>query len=235
MRGNQGTVYHVDQDGGRRNQVRSVAHQLGYEYQACNEATQLALRESFSLPGCLLVSDFVLTQAEHRNGRLITNFQDYSSGGRLNLVGRGTATVVICEQPDVQKIVRYMRAGALNVLPTPLVAESLSHWIEQAINADYSRLREEERLEQIINGYKHLSERKRTVLQHMIDGRASKWSAHELDVSRRTIELDRAEILNAFGVSNAIELARLVTETKCLPLNFAYRQTMGNSSLAVAK
>ncbi len=54
----------------------------------------------------------------------------------MSLAGRGTTTIVICEQPDVQKVVRYMRAGALNVLPTPLAAESLSHWIDQAIEAD---------------------------------------------------------------------------------------------------
>lgn len=235
MRGNQGTVYHVDHDGERRDQVRSAAHQLGYEYQSFHDASSLVLRESASQPSCLLVSDLVLTETENRNGRVITDFQDYSSGGRLNLVGRGTATIVICEHPDVQKIVRYMRAGALNVLPTPLVAESLSFWIEQAIDTDTSRLREEERLQQIISGYNHLSARKRTVLQHMIDGRASKWSAHELDVSRRTIELDRAEILNAFSVNNAIELARLMTETKCLPLNYAHRQMLEKSSLAMAK
>lgn len=236
----QGIVYLVDPASQITSAVRTAAGQLGYEFRAIDDATQLAKCASPQRPGCLIVSDLALAQAEQASGRLITDLQSYSSGGRLNLVGRGIATMVICQQmeehrPDVQKIVRYMRAGAVTVLPTPLDPEGLTHGIIEAVESDRRRVQEEVRLEKISQIYNHLAARKRCVLQHMIDGRASKWSAHDLDVSRRTIELDRAEILNAFGVNNAIELARLMTETKCLPLNYSHTPAIEISSMAMAK
>ena len=237
---NQGVVYFVDDDfvvddAQIKAVIQTVAHQLGYEYQSIVSASQLFACGNLSRPGCLIVSDLALSQAEHSSGRLITDLQSYSSGGRLNLAGRGMATVVICQHPDVEKVVRLMRAGAVTVLPTPLDTESLTHWVIEAIEADRQRVREELRLEKISRVFNNLAQRKRCVLQHMIDGRASKWSAHDLDVSRRTIELDRAEILNAFGVNNAIELARLMTETKFLPLNYSQMPAKENSLLALAK
>ena len=231
----QGIVYLCDDDSARRSLVRQQAHQLGLTFDLIVDFHQLSGCSSSSRTGCIVLSDAALDRCEQALGRVINDFHSYSSGGRLNLAGRGMATIVLCEQPDVHKIVRYMRAGALTVLPTPLEPDSLSRWIVDAIEIDRQRLRDERRLEQMRSVYNGLAERKRCVLQHMIDGKASKWSAHDLDVSRRTIELDRAEILQAFGVSNAIELARLVTETKCLPLDFTHPSDISTNSLALAK
>ncbi len=215
-----GCVFLLDDDSQRGQIVRHVTQELGFEFELVRDASQLTLCDASLGPGCVVISDAAITQCEQAMGRLVTDFQSFLSGGRLNPVGRCVATVVICQEPEVQKIVRYMRAGALTVLPTPLDAESLSHWLIEAIESDRSRRADEARLDHMRRVYQRLAERKRIVLQHMIDGRASKWSAHELDVSRRTIELDRAEILNAFEVTSAIELARLLIENKCLPLNY---------------
>ena len=237
---NQGSIYLIEHDSEVTSVVRNAADQLGCDFKAIDDPSQLAQCGASLQPGCLLVSDVALEHAERVSGHLITDLQSYSSGGRLNLVGRGMATVVICQQmeghgPDVQKIVRYMRAGAVTVLPTPLDPECLTHGIVEAIEFDRRRVEEEVRLERISQVYGHLAQRKRCVLQHMIDGRASKWSAHDLDVSRRTIELDRAEILNAFGVNNAIELARLMTETKCLPLDYSHKASLEFPAMTMAK
>ncbi len=214
-------VYLVDDNAQRSDLITAVVAELGLDLAYVGDVAQLPLRATTDRPGCVILSDRALAHAEKARGQVVTDFQDITSGGRLNLVGRGLATIVLCEQPEIEKVVRFMRAGAVNVLPTPVDAHSLAHWIDEAIASDRQRLEQEERLELIRHAYNSLSERKRAVLQHMIDGRASKWSAHVLDVSRRTIELDRADIHRLFGANNAIELARLVTENKCLPLNFS--------------
>lgn len=232
MRENQAIVYLWDDDPVRLNQVRAVTKELGFQFEAI--ADRLQVSATMSSPQCLIISDVAVARAEQSSGRMITDFHSFCTGGRVNLAGRGAATIVLCQQPEIKKIVRYMRAGALNVLSTPLDSECLSRCIVEAIQSDTLRVLEEERLEAIRRVYQSLSDRKRTVLQHIIDGRASKWSANELDMSRRTIELDRAEILNAFGVTNAIELATLVTETKCLPLRFSHRMAWEDQRVEIA-
>lgn len=230
-----GRIYLCDSDPERRLQIQEIANRLGLDFEFIVDESHLAMCAASTRPGCLIVSDACLAQAEQSSGRPISDFQAFSSGGRMNLVGHGVATIVICQHPEVNQVVRYMRAGARTVLPMPLATDELTQEISDAIDVDRVRVRTEERLENIRAIYNNLADRKRLVLQHMIDGRPSKWSAHDLDVSRRTIELDRAEILHNFGVNNAIELARLMVETKCLPLNYSHLPNLDMGAVLLAK
>jgi FixJ family two-component response regulator len=230
---NQGCVFLYDMDTLTKNTVASIAERLGYQLHSVPDTAVPAHCQRPGCPRCWIVSDSAIAQAEAARGQAIEDLATFPFAGRSLSPALQVSTIVLCEQPDVAKVVRYMRAGALTVLPMPVTEACLAHWIAEALALGRQRIAVDQRCEQIRYAYQQLSPRKREVLQHMIDGRASKWSAFELDVSRRTIELDRAEILTVFGVSNAIELARLMIETKCLPLNFSFHATAENSMMPV--
>ena len=105
-----------------------------------------------------------------------------------------------------------MRAGAISMNSTPIDAIELGQLLTEAIAVDRRKYHVATKIQRYSEVYARLTWRRRQILHLMLDGRANKWIANELDVSKRTVELDRADILSAFGVANSIELAKIFAE-----------------------
>lgn len=56
----------------------------------------------------------------------------------------------------------------------------------------------------------HLTPRESLILAEIVRGRSSKEVARELQISPRTVEFHRANLLKKFGAKNTAELVRLV-------------------------
>ncbi|WKK81630.1 response regulator transcription factor [Marivirga arenosa] len=63
-------------------------------------------------------------------------------------------------------------------------------------------------------GMLYLTNKEKQVIQFLQDGYSSKEIADKLDVSPRTIETHRANILNKFGLKNTTELIKKIVEQK---------------------
>lgn len=63
-------------------------------------------------------------------------------------------------------------------------------------------------------GIPFLTKKEKQVIKHLMDGYSSKEIAAMLDVSPRTIETHRANVLNKFGLKNTTELIKKVIEQK---------------------
>jgi len=57
-----------------------------------------------------------------------------------------------------------------------------------------------------------LTERELEVMRLVLQGRANKQIADELDISVRTVEVHRARVFDKMGVRSAVELANLLRE-----------------------
>jgi DNA-binding CsgD family transcriptional regulator len=62
-------------------------------------------------------------------------------------------------------------------------------------------------------GHELLTARERIVLAHIVRGASSKEAARSLDVSPRTIEFHRANIMQKLGAKNAVNLVHIVVGT----------------------
>jgi FixJ family two-component response regulator len=62
-----------------------------------------------------------------------------------------------------------------------------------------------------------LSTREREVLDWLAEGSSNKAIARELDISPRTVEIHRANMMNKLGVRHAAEAVRLRLEAKLEP------------------
>lgn len=62
-------------------------------------------------------------------------------------------------------------------------------------------------------GHELLTARERIVLAQIVRGASSKEAARSLDISPRTIEFHRANIMQKLGAKNAVELVRIVVRT----------------------
>lgn len=63
-------------------------------------------------------------------------------------------------------------------------------------------------------GLPFLTNKEKQVIKYLMDGYSSKEIAAELDVSPRTIETHRANVLNKFGLKNTTELIKKIVEQK---------------------
>jgi DNA-binding NarL/FixJ family response regulator len=63
-------------------------------------------------------------------------------------------------------------------------------------------------------GLPFLTKKEKEVIKFLMDGFSSKEIAAELDVSPRTIETHRANVLNKFGLKNTTELIKKIVEQK---------------------
>lgn len=63
-------------------------------------------------------------------------------------------------------------------------------------------------------GLPFLTNKEKQIIQYLMDGHSSKEIAATLDVSPRTIETHRANVLNKFGLKNTTELIKKVLEQK---------------------
>ncbi|XZE52715.1 response regulator transcription factor [Planctomycetaceae bacterium SH139] len=152
-------------------------------------------------PGCLIL--------DHRLGDTL----DGLTVLRELKEGASAITTIVCSGYATTALaVAYLQAGALTVVEKPAAPQVLSQWMHQAINLDRQQLAAESRVKSLIETYNHLTRRQRQILSFLMQGRSNKWIAIRLDVSRRTVEMDRAKILHQFNTGNMIELSSIVTE-----------------------
>jgi two-component system response regulator FixJ len=102
-----------------------------------------------------------------------------------------------------------MKAGALDFLEKPYHSDTLLSTIDNA----FLRLAEDSastaHVELARKKIDVLSPRERDVLMGLIEGRANKVIAYELDISPRTVEIYRANLMTKLGVRSLPEALRI--------------------------
>ncbi|WP_413431828.1 response regulator transcription factor [Crateriforma spongiae] len=123
--------------------------------------------------------------------------------------------LVLTDRPDMAVATKWMRCGAMDVFPIDVGTLTLRAAIENAMRVDAEKADLNRRMADAKAAYATLSPRQREIVHLVLEGRQNKWIANSLEISKRTVELDRATVLAKLNVENAVELARLVTELRC--------------------
>jgi FixJ family two-component response regulator len=122
--------------------------------------------------------------------------------------------VFLTAHGDVPLAVQAMKAGAVDFIQKPLDEHRLVVAVMNALksNGDHNTLTEPASGVTATPSEKLalLSRRERDVLDHMVNGKASREIAILLSISIKTVEFHRANIREKLGVSTLPELLRLV-------------------------
>jgi FixJ family two-component response regulator len=114
---------------------------------------------------------------------------------------------------DVPVSVRAMKSGAVDFLEKPITLARLLNSVRGAINRDIQRRAVRMEAQQVRQRYNALSERERTVLCGIIDGKLNKQLAAGLDACERTVKTYRASVMrkmHATSVADLVKAARLL-------------------------
>jgi len=124
------------------------------------------------------------------------------SGSRL-------ATIMVTGAGNIGMAVRAVKEGALDFLEKPYDHQTLLENIERAFETLDKAGRTADREDDARERMGRLSPREVEVLMGLIAGRANKVIAYELDISPRTVEIYRANVMTKLNVRSLSEALRL--------------------------
>lgn len=127
----------------------------------------------------------------------------------LRTRGATFPVIVMTGHGDIPLAVEAMKAGVLDFIEKPFEDEHLIGSLRNALSAlqtteasDAGRRAAEQRLSE-------LSPRERDVLAGVVEGKLNKQIAFELEISPRTVEIYRANLMSKTGARNVAELMRI--------------------------
>jgi two-component system response regulator FixJ len=128
------------------------------------------------------------------------------------------ASIILTGQGNVTLAVQAMKAGALDFIEKPYEAEQLM----QVIGTAFSRLDQDSgamaRVDLARAKIAKLSPRECDVLMGLIEGRSNKVIAFELDISPRTVEIYRANLMEKLEVRSLSEALRVAFAAGLFPV-----------------
>jgi two-component system, LuxR family, response regulator FixJ len=129
---------------------------------------------------------------------------------QLLKASRSTLPVLIMTgHGDVPLAVEAMKLGAVDFLEKPFEDDRLIGMIESALQQAESGARSEAAALDIIARVESLSPRERQVMEGLVAGLSNKMIAREYDISPRTIEVYRANVMTKMQASSLSELVRM--------------------------
>ena len=186
---------------------------------ACSRSRAAQARLGFELGyHCEVYADIaeLLAMPPERGIVLVRDEADCEGVGAvlnaLAAAGVWLPVVATAHTPVADDVVQAIRAGALDYLSLPLdaerIAQSVGRISEEAVAFGMARRRLVEARSRIAV----LSPRERQVLDWLAEGRSNKMIARELDISPRTVEIHRANMMTKIGARHSAEAVRLRIE-----------------------
>lgn len=158
-------------------------------------------------------SAFLAVAPSIRNGCLITDLRmpDMSGVELLRKLGEmriSIPSIVVTGHGDVPMAVEAMKAGALDFIEKPFEDEVLIDAVRRAATK-LNRLQAGEDADAINARIAQLSPREREVLLGVVAGLPNKTIAYDLDISPRTVEVHRANVMTKMEARSLPELVRM--------------------------
>lgn len=129
---------------------------------------------------------------------------------QLNKLSIDLPIIFITGHGDVPMAVRAMKAGALEFLNKPFNDQELLDCINRAIEYDTQRRRTCSERKGILERLDQLTTREKQVLKELVTGKLNKVIAADLDLSIKTIELHRSNIMRKLQARSLAQIISMI-------------------------
>lgn len=194
-------VFVIDTDPSVRDALDSLIRSAGWQPVTATSAEEFLTFPRLVTAGCL-VTEVQLTGC---------------SGLELQRrVGERTELPIIfmSTRPDIRAAVQAMKAGALEFLTKPLVAEVMSDAIRAAIERSRAALRHVAHMRALQERYELLSRREREVMSLLVNGCLNKQVGGELGISEITVKAHRGRMMRKMKASSFAELVTMAANLR---------------------
>ena len=127
----------------------------------------------------------------------------------LNQRGVAMPVIVLTGHGDVAVAVRAMKAGATDFVEKPYAKQTLVDALTRAFERMEARRKEEVLAEEARGLIERLTARERDVLLGLVEGHTNKVIAESLDISRCTVEIHRANLMEKMDAANLSTVLRI--------------------------
>ncbi|MBA4759027.1 response regulator FixJ [Sphingosinicella sp.] len=160
-------------------------------------------------------ADFLRGVPTMRHGCIITDVRMPGMSGidllaRLETLGVTDPVIVITGHADVPMAIQALRAGVSDFIEKPFSDEAILVAVRSALAKYQGRGEAETERAEIVKRLATLSGREREVMDGLVEGKANKVIAFDLDISARTVEVYRANAMTKMGARTLSELVRMV-------------------------
>ena len=194
------TLHVVDDDMRSRAEQARTAYALGHHAEVYDDLDELLVRPPQS--GLLLV----------RQRALDLSLSDLFD--RLGEHGIWLPVIVCAPEPALDQVVSLIKQGALDYLQLPLETNRLARSLAAVMRETRAHSAARQRLNFARTKVAALSRREREVLEWLAEGSSNKLIARELEISPRTVEIHRANMMTKLGAGHSAEAIRLWLEAR---------------------
>ncbi len=130
---------------------------------------------------------------------------------RLKELGIDDPVIIITGHADVPLAIEAMKAGVVDFLEKPVGDQAMLKAVRAALDQRSSKDRRQSERSEVRVRLASLSRREREVLDGLVAGHANKAIAYDLEISARTVEVYRANVMTKMHAGSLSELVRMVT------------------------
>lgn len=180
--------------------VDAYLRAAGFVVETFASGQALLERAPGDAPGCLII-DVMMPE--------MSGFEVFSA---LRLAGCPLPAVFISGSCDIRTATSVMKAGAIDFLCKPIVANELIFAVRDALDRDRRRRAVVHERAEMEARLATLTPRERDVLDLVVVGKANKVIAADLGLSQRTVEIHRARVMEKMDAASLAQLVRMVLD-----------------------
>jgi two-component system, LuxR family, response regulator FixJ len=193
-----GKVYVIDDDPAMRDSLDFLLGSAGFSVRLFDSALVFQNEIPMLESGCV-VTDIRMPGMDGME--LLRQLNQASAVRKLPVI-------VMTGHGDVPLAVEAMKLGALDFLEKPFEDDRLIGMIETALSQTNSGAKSEAVSADMAARVASLTQRERQVMQGLVTGQSNKAIARDYDISPRTVEVYRANVMTKMQAGNLSELVR---------------------------
>jgi FixJ family two-component response regulator len=192
------TVWVVDDEAAMRNSLKWLIESVGLAVRVYASAEEFLGAYDAALPGCI-VSDVRMP-----------GMSGIELQAELAQRGGAVPMIFLTAHGEIPMAVHAIQSGAFDFIEKPFSNHGLLERIQRAVARDKQTRVALERRKDVLDRLERLSAREREVLDQIVQGKANKEIAAQLNVSIKTVEFHRAHVMQKMGADSVASLLNAI-------------------------